>query len=328
MAEIVELRVPDLGDFSDVEVIEILVRPGQTVGLEESLVTLETDKATMDIPSAEAGKIISINVAAGDKVSKGVLIATIELAEVEEENFEATQVIDPDTQREIASAHAPSAMSAPMSAPIGAATHSAQLVVIGAGPGGYTAAFRAADLGMDVILVERWPVLGGVCLNVGCIPSKALLHAAKVVDDAKAMADHGIVFGKPTIDAAALRSWKNDVVRRLVGGLATLAKQRKLRVVHAYAKFESANRLVLDNGERIQFEKCIIAAGSESTDFPGLPDDPRIMDSTAALELDPIPDRMLVVGGGIIGLEMACVYAALGTRVSVVELTSAPDARH
>jgi len=201
--------------------------------------------------------------------------------------------------------------------------HSAELVVIGAGPGGYTAAFRAADLGLDVLLVERWPMLGGVCLNVGCIPSKALLHAAKVIDDARAMADHGIVFGKPKIDAEGLRDWKNQVVDQLVGGLSQLAKQRKVRVVHGYAKFDSASSLVLDNGDSIQFEKCIIAAGSESVMLPGLPDDPRIVDSTGALELDPIPKRMLVVGGGIIGLEMACVYAALGTKVSVVELTEA-----
>ena len=200
------------------------------------------------------------------------------------------------------------------------ADHQAQLVVIGAGPGGYTAAFRAADLGMDVVLVERWDTLGGVCLNVGCIPSKALLHAAKVIDEAAAMADHGIAFGKPRIDAPKLRDWKNAVVSKLTGGLTQLAKQRNVRVVHGIAKFVSANSLQLDNGETIAFEKCIIAAGSESIMLPGLPDDRRIIDSTGALELDPLPKRMLVVGGGIIGLEMACVYSALGTDVSVVEL--------
>ena len=200
------------------------------------------------------------------------------------------------------------------------ADHQAQLVVIGAGPGGYTAAFRAADLGMDVVMVERWDTLGGVCLNVGCIPSKALLHAAKVVDDAAAMADHGIAFGKPRIDARKLRDWKNEVVSKLTGGLTQLAKQRKVRVLHGIAKFASADSLQLDNGETIAFEKCIIAAGSESIMLPGLPEDPRIIDSTGALELDPLPKRMLVVGGGIIGLEMACVYSALGTDVSVVEL--------
>jgi dihydrolipoamide dehydrogenase len=200
------------------------------------------------------------------------------------------------------------------------ATHSAQLVIIGSGPGGYTAAFRAADLGVDVVLVERWPVLGGVCLNVGCIPSKALLHAAKVIDDAEAMAEHGVRFGKPKIDAAKLCDWKNQVVDRLTGGITQLAKQRKVRVINAVAKFESENLLQLDNGETIAFEKCIIAAGSQPVMLPGLPDDPRIVDSTGALEIDPLPKRLLVVGGGIIGLEVACVYAALGVEVSVVEL--------
>jgi dihydrolipoyl dehydrogenase len=212
-------------------------------------------------------------------------------------------------------------MSAPeIVAATGDATHSAQLVVIGAGPGGYTAAFRAADLGMDVILIERWPVLGGVCLNVGCIPSKALLHAAKVIDEAEAMADHGVVFGKPTIDAEKLLGWKNEVIGKLTGGLSTMAKQRKVRVITGIAKFETANRLCLDNDETVDFEKCIIAAGSEPVMLPNLPDDPRIVDSTGALEIAPIPKRLLVVGGGIIGLEMACVYNALGTDVSVVEL--------
>ena len=205
--------------------------------------------------------------------------------------------------------------------PEGDATHSAQLVVIGAGPGGYTAAFRAADLGLDVILIERSPTLGGVCLNVGCIPSKALLHAAKVIDDAEAMAEHGVTFGKPEIDAEKLRDWKNQVVGRLIGGLSSMAKQRKVRVIEATATFVSANRLALDNGEAVDFEKCIIAAGSEPAMLPGLPDDPRIVDSTGALELAPLPQRLLVVGGGIIGLEMACVYSALGVDVSVVELT-------
>jgi len=231
---------------------------------------------------------------------------------------EATLVIDPAKQQAIANKGLEGEQQK-----LAPETHQAQLVVIGAGPGGYTAAFRAADLGLDVVLVERWPVLGGVCLNVGCIPSKALLHAAKVIDDAEAMADHGITFGKPTIDAQALREWKNSVVERLVSGLSHLAKQRKVRVIHGTATFESANKLKLDNGESIQFEKCIIAAGSENAQLPGVPDDPRIIDSTGALELDPIPKRMLVVGGGIIGLEMACVYSALGTSVSVVELTDA-----
>ncbi len=313
MADMIELIVPDLGDFSDVEVIEILVSEGDTVAVEDSLVTLETDKAAMDVPATHAGVVVSIDVGTGDKVSAGDKVVTIEaVADVAGDN-ESTAIMNPKAKL------AESAAGAPLSD----TNHSAQLVVIGSGPGGYTAAFRAADLGLQVILVERYPVLGGVCLNVGCIPSKALLHAAKVIDEAEAMAEHGVKFGKPTIDAVALCDWKNEVVGRLTGGITQLAKQRKVKVVQGVAKFASASHLVLDNGETIGFEKCIIAAGSESARLPGLPDDPRIVDSTGALELDPLPKRMLVVGGGIIGLEMGCVYSALGTEVSVVELTNA-----
>ncbi len=309
MASTLELKVPELGDFADVEVIEVLVSPGDTVAVEDPLITLETDKATMDVPASDAGTIASVAVAVGDKVNSGDVVATIEAAGADTDTV-STRVMEPE---EIAAATGVNPVADD-------AEHSAALVVIGAGPGGYTAAFRAADLGMDVILVERWPMLGGVCLNVGCIPSKALLHAAKVVDDAAEMADHGVVFGPPRIDAEKLVDWKNAVVNRLVGGLSQLAKQRKVRVVHGVAKFESPNRLRLDSGEAIAFEKCIIAAGSEPAMLPNLPDDPRIVDSTGALELAPLPKRLLVVGGGIIGLEMACVYAALGTDVSVVEL--------
>lgn len=299
MVDQVKLTVPDLGDFENVDVIEILVSSGDEVVIEDPLITVETDKASMDIPAEASGTIISVDVSVGDKVSTGDVIATVDVSDV------TKVVVRPGATLQ------------------GDATHTAQLVVIGSGPGGYTAAFRAADLGQDVILVERWPVLGGVCLNVGCIPSKALLHAAKVIDDAEAIADHGVKFGKPTIDAEKLRDWKNEVVGKLTGGLSTMAKQRKVKVVHGIAKFESANRLRLDSGETIDFEKCIIAAGSEAAMLPGLPDDPRIVDSTGALELAPIPKRLLVVGGGIIGLEMACVYSALGSDVSVVELTDA-----
>jgi dihydrolipoamide dehydrogenase len=312
----IELIVPELGDFSDVEVIEVLVNPGDDLNVEDSVVTLETDKASMDIPATDAGKIIALNVAVGDKVSAGDVVLTLEVAEAVATDPTSTVILSPEQQAAIL---AEATAAAP---PTSSATHTTQLVVIGSGPGGYTAAFRAADLGLQVILVERYPVIGGVCLNVGCIPSKALLHAAKVIDDAEAMAEHGVVFGKPKIDAARLRGWKDKVVGRLTGGLTQLAKQRKVTVVHAVAKFESANRLILDNGDTIQFEKCIIAAGSQSAKLPGTPEDPRIVDSTAALQLDPIPKRMLVVGGGIIGLEMACVYSALGTQVSVVELTA------
>jgi len=311
-----KLTIPDLGDFDEVEVIEVLVAPGDNVAVEDPLVTLETDKASMDIPAEQAGRIVSVELEVGDKVSTGDTVAVIEADEAGEDEFVQTQVMSPT---EIAAATTTEPVAT--SAPVGEATHNAQLVVIGAGPGGYTAAFRAADLGLDVILIERSPVLGGVCLNVGCIPSKALLHAAKVIDDAEAMAEHGVSFGKPVIDAERLRDWKNEVIGKLTGGLATMAKQRKVRVLQATAKFESANRLRLDNDETVDFEKCIIAAGSEPMMLPGLPDDPRIIDSTGALELAPLPKRMLVVGGGIIGLEMACVYSALGTDVSVVELT-------
>ena len=305
----IQLTIPDLGDFDDVEVIEVLVAPGDTVAVEDALITLETDKASMDVPAEQAGKIISIDVSVGDRVSQGDAIVTIEpsAADAPVEKVEETQKMS-----------APEIVAAKK--PTGEATHKAELVVIGAGPGGYTAAFRAADLGMDVVLIERSPKLGGVCLNVGCIPSKALLHAAKVIDEAEAMAEHGVVFGKPTIDALKLRNWKNEVIGKLTGGLSTMAKQRKVRVIQAGAEFESPNRLRLDNDETVDFEKCIIAAGSEPIMLPNLPDDLRIVDSTGALELAPLPKRLLVVGGGIIGLEMACVYAALGTEVSVVEL--------
>ena len=312
MAERIELKVPDLGDFADVEIIEVLVSPGDVVAVEDGLVTLETDKASMDVPASHAGKIVSIEVEVGHTVSTGDVVATVEPAGESDEDEDWSVRTQRMTPEEI--------QAATGAAPEGDATHSAQLVVIGSGPGGYTAAFRAADLGLDVILVEKDPYLGGVCLNVGCIPSKALLHAAKVIDDAAAMADHGVVFGSPKIEADNLVDWKNKVVGRLTGGLAQLAKQRKVRVITAYAKFQSANRLELDNGETVAFEKCIIAAGSEPFMLPGLPDDPRIVDSTGALEVHPLPKNLLVVGGGIIGLEMACVYAALGVKVSVVEL--------
>ena len=336
MADRLQLTVPDLGEFSDVEVIEIIVAPGDTVEVEDGLVTLETDKASMDVPASHAGTIVSVDVAAGDRVSTGDVVATIEPAaeaapaEVVDEEPDArtseASGADPDeepgedwsvrTQR-----MTPEEIEeATKMVVLPDATHSAQLVVIGAGPGGYTAAFRGADLGLDVILVEKDPYLGGVCLNVGCIPSKALLHAARVIDDAAAMADHGVVFEPPRIEADKLVDWKDQVVARLTGGLEQLAKQRKVRVIKATALFDGPNRLALDNGETIAFEHCIIAAGSEPLMLPGLPTDPRIVDSTGALQVHPLPKRLLVVGGGIIGLEMACIYAALGVQVSVVEL--------
>lgn len=319
----IELTIPDLGDFEDVDVIEVLVSPGDTVAVDDSLVVLETDKASMDIPATSAGKIVSVELKVGDKVSTGAPMATLEPVGSDEaaERPAAAAPADEAAAHESTPADREAVPASHGSASAGDASHSAQLVVIGAGPGGYTAAFRAADLGLDVILIERSPVLGGVCLNVGCIPSKALLHAAKVIDEAEAMAAHGVTFGKPTIDAVKLRDWKNEVIGKLTGGLSTMAKQRKVRVIQGTARFVGANRLLLDNGDSVGFEHCIIAAGSEPAMLPGLPDDPRIVDSTGALELAPLPKRLLVVGGGIIGLEMACVYSALGTEVSVVELT-------
>ena len=312
MIEIVQLRVPNLGDFEDVEVIEVLVAVGDTIAVEDPLITVETDKASIDVPSEVAGKIVSLSVDVGSKVSAGNILAEIAPSAVPDKPHDEAQVVTPSEIE--------AGVAGVISKTGSDATYSATLLVIGSGPGGYTAAFRAADLGVDVIMVERWPVIGGVCLNVGCIPSKALLHAAKVIDEAEAMAAHGVTFGKPKIDGEKLRDWKNEVVGKLTGGLQTMAKQRKVKVITGVAKFESTNRVRLDNDETIDFKYCIIAAGSKPVMLPGLPDDPRIVDSTGALELTPVPKKMLVVGGGIIGLEMACVYAALGTDVSVVEL--------
>ena len=317
MTDTRDLLVPDLGDFSGVEIIEVLVSPGDNIQVGDSVIVLETDKASMDVPSTIAGKIVAVYVRLGARVSAGDPILAVD--DTDPAEFEETVAINPADQLAVAAAAAQAQRAAPD--PGSAATHKAELVVIGSGPGGYTAAFRAADLGMEVTLVERYPVIGGVCLNVGCIPSKALLHAARVIDDAAEMTSHGIQFGVPQINALALRAWKNNVVSRLTGGLTQLAKQRNVEVLQGTAKFESANRLILDNDETIEFEQCIIAAGSQSAQLPGSPEDSRIMGSTGALELDPLPKRLLVVGGGIIGLEMACVYSAFGVAVTVIELT-------
>ena len=297
-----DIKVPDIGDFDNIEVIEILVKVGDSIEENDNLITIETDKASIDIPSTHAGIISSIHVSIGDKVSLNDLILSIEENEEKADKVESTNNNSKNKIKKLA-------------------THNTDLLVLGAGPGGYTAAFRAADLGLKVTLVERWPVLGGVCLNVGCIPSKALLHAAKVIDDAAAMENHGIKFSKPRIDPKALTSWKNTIIKKLTKGLEQLAKQRNVDVIAGKGSFLSPNRIILDNEDTIDFKQCIIAVGSESTSLPNLPEDERIMDSTMALEIDSIPDSLLVVGGGIIGLEMACVYSALGTKVSIVELT-------
>jgi dihydrolipoamide dehydrogenase len=316
--------VPDLGDFKDVEIIDVLVKPGDTVQLESPLITLETEKATMDVPSSAAGVVKSVAVKKGDRVSKGSLIVEVEGGQAATEQPKATP--EPQKQQKQPAAPAPPPAAAPAAERPSTAAPSSydfDVVVLGAGPGGYTAVFRAADLGMRTALIERWPQLGGVCLNVGCIPSKALLHAARVIEDAAAMKDAGLTFGTPQIDAAKLREWKNKIVGRLTGGLATLAKQRKVEVIRGTGKFVSPHEIEVSGdgaSRRVSFAHCIIAAGSEAIRLPNLPDDPRIIDSTGALELD-LPQRMLVVGGGIIGLEMATVYEALGVKVSVVELT-------
>ncbi len=309
-----DVKVPDIGDFTDVPVVAILVSVGDTVSEEDPLIELESDKATMEVPSPAAGKITEIKVAEGDKVSEGTVILVIEAVAGQSEAGSA----EPDERPA-----APSAVAATGTAS-GAGDVQAQVVVLGSGPGGYTAAFRAADLGLKTVLIEKDPTLGGVCLNVGCIPSKALLHVAKVITEAEEMGAHGVSFGKPQIDLDELRSFKDGVVSQLTGGLDGLSKGRKVQVVRGYGKFTGPNMIEVQGDEgvtTVSFEQCIIAAGSEPVTLPFIPhDDPRVIDSTGALELKDIPERMLVLGGGIIGLEMACVYDALGSRITVVEL--------
>jgi dihydrolipoamide dehydrogenase len=332
----VDLTVPDIGNFTDVDVVDVLVKPGELIEIDAPLVTLETDKASMDVPATAAGRITEVLLKRGDKVSKGSLIARVEAAPAAGAGAAAAAsaaAAVPSARAAPASARAndvgdtvrmPSPQSTPPAGPATEGARSTQLLVLGAGPGGYTAAFRAADLGLKVTLVERHSALGGVCLNVGCIPSKALLHAAKVIEDAEEMATRGIAFGEPKIDRARLRDWKASVVAKLTGGLTALAKQRKVEVARGVGRFVGPNLLEVTGPkgvERIRFEQCIIAAGSEATRLPGLPRDPRIIDSAEALEVPQFSGPMLIVGCGIIGLEMACVFDALGTRVSLVELT-------
>jgi dihydrolipoamide dehydrogenase len=321
----IEVRVPDIGDFPEVPVIEVLVEAGEHVEAEQSLVTLESDKATMEIPAPMSGTITELKVALQDLVSEGTVIAMMEV----DEGADAVQE-DPEPAADEQAGVAGGAEEVPAAPAVAPAVPQGDfdfdVVVLGSGPGGYTAAFRAADLDLKVALVERYPTLGGVCLNVGCIPSKALLHAAAVIDEAEQMGEHGVVFGKPEIQLDSLRGWKDKVVGQLTNGLAGMAKQRKVTVLQGVGQFTSANEMTIAGSEgeqTISFAQAIIAAGSQSWQLPGLPwDDPRLMDSTGALDLEDIPDRLLVVGGGIIGLEMASVYQALGSRVTVVELTS------
>jgi len=331
---VVEVRIPDLGDAKGVNVVDVLVKKGSEIRIDDPLITLETEKASMDVPSPVSGVVNSVDLEKGDEVSAGALIATVQVSEAAATPAAAPGAAPPRAAPATSPAAAASPAPAPApnrpeaSAPVKVAAAAppgaVDLVVLGAGVGGYTAAFRAADLGLKVTLIERWPMLGGVCLNVGCIPSKALLHAAKVIEDAADMAGAGIVFGPPHIDRDLLRAWKNRVVTRLTNGLALLAKQRKVTVIRGEAKFSGPFSLDVQeaNGSRrVEFKQCIVAVGSESALLPGFPDDPRIIDSSGALELPVDCKRLLVIGGGIIGLEMACVYDALGVRVTVVELS-------
>ncbi len=308
MTQTIDIKVPDIGDFKDVPIIEVLVAPGDTIEKETSLITLETDKASMEVPSPQAGVIQTMHVKVGDKVSAGSVILTLTVPDA------SSAPTIPQPTHAVAAENTSAAVKSDLHA---------EVVVLGAGPGGYTAAFRAADLGKKVVLIERYPTLGGVCLNVGCIPSKALLHAAKIITEAEESTAHGIVFGKPQIDLAKLRTWKESVVGKLTKGLKLLAKQRKVEVIHGSGKFVSPHLLQVETAEgvtTIAFDHCIIAAGSSVTRIPGFPyDDPRLIDSTGALTLQDVPDRMLIIGGGIIGLEMATVYAALGSKISIVE---------
>ena len=324
------ITVPDIGDYSDVPVIEVLVKVGDLIEKEQALLVLESDKATMEVPADQAGKIVSLSVKVGDKVSKGSIIAEIEASGLAEPKPAAAQTSTPQP------APQPVAQSAPQSAPSagqysGKVDHDCEVLVLGAGPGGYSSAFRSADLGLKTILVERYATLGGVCLNVGCIPSKALLHTAAVMDEVKTMAKHGITFGAPKIEIDQLRAYKDSVIGKLTGGLAGMAKARKVQIVRGLGHFLDANHIEVDltdgtgqdlNGKKevIRFQKAIIAAGSQPVSLPFLPVDPRIVDSTGALLLKSVPKRMLVIGGGIIGLEMATVYSTLGSKIDIAEM--------
>jgi dihydrolipoamide dehydrogenase len=330
MSNLVEVKVPDIGDFKNIPVIEILVKPGDTVKPEDPLIALESDKATMEVPSPAAGVVKELKVKVGDKVSQGTLVLTLDAA-ASAETAPAPAAPKAATPAAPAVPAAPAATVSTAAAFAGSADIECDVLVLGAGPGGYSAAFRAADLGMQTVLVERYAALGGVCLNVGCIPSKALLHVAAVMDEAAHFADLGVSFGKPAVDLAKLRAHKTKVVGKLTGGLAAMAKARKVSVVRGYGHFLDPHHLEVEatqgdgqdkTGQKtvVRFKHAIVAAGSMPVRLPFVPEDPRIVDSTGALTLPAIPKRMLVIGGGIIGLEMATVYSTLGTRIEVVEM--------
>jgi len=325
---LIELNVPDIGDFDEVEVIEVLVAPGDTVQAEQSLITVESDKASMEIPAEQGGVIKEVLVKVGDKVSQGKPMVRLEAAGADAAAAAPAEQAPASKEAAAQPAAAPAtqaAAAAPAPASFGgSADIQCDVLVLGAGPGGYSAAFRAADLGLSVVLVERYPTLGGVCLNVGCIPSKALLHTAAVLEEAQSLSSHGITFGKPSIDLNGLRAYKDSVVGKLTGGLAGMAKARKVKVMTGVGEFADPHHLTVkgDNGaaQTVKFSSAIIAAGSQSVKLPFLPQDERIVDSTGALKLSSIPKKMLIVGGGIIGLEMGTVYSALGARLDVVEM--------
>src|SRR5450830_1832059 len=327
----IDIKVPDIGDFAEVTVIELMVKPGDTVKPEQSLITVESDKASMEIPSSHGGVVKELKVKLGDKVKEGSLVLTLEAAaETEAAVLEKKQAVATVSPSQAATQNV--ATAAPAAATFaGTADLDCDLLVLGAGPGGYSAAFRAADLGLKVILVERYAALGGVCLNVGCIPSKALLHVAAVMDEVSHMAALGVDFGTPTVNVDTLRGHKEKVVGKLTGGLAAMAKMRKVTVVRGYGAFVGANHVQVEETtgtsqektgktQTIAFKKCIIAAGSQAVRLPFMPDDPRMVDSTGALALKEVPKRMLILGGGIIGLEMGTVYSTLGARLDVVEM--------
>ena len=338
MSQMVEVKVPDIGDFKDVAVIELLVKAGDTVKVEQSLITVESDKASMEIPSSHAGVVKDVKVKIGDKVNEGVVVLVLEASDASASAAPAASTPAAAVVQAAASGAptAPNTVSASAPAPVAAsfggnADVDCDVLVLGGGPGGYSAAFRAADLGLKVVVVERYATLGGVCLNVGCIPSKALLHVAAVMDEVSHMADLGVDFGKPKVSIDKLRSHKEKVIGKLTGGLGAMAKMRKVTVVRGYGHFVGANHLEVEEtqGEAqektgskkvVAFKRAIIAAGSQAVRLPFLPDDPRVVDSTGALALTQVPKKMLIVGGGIIGLEMGTVYSTLGARLDVVEM--------
>ncbi|HQS22243.1 FAD-dependent oxidoreductase, partial [Acidovorax sp.] len=335
---IIDIKVPDIGDFAEVAIIEVLVQPGDTIKAEQSLITVESDKASMEIPSSHAGVVKELRVKLGDKIAEGAVVLTLETrdaapASAPEKVASSTQpaTVSDTKQSEFKAPQAPAAIKTEASRFAGTADLECDLLVLGGGPGGYSAAFRAADLGLKVVIVERYATLGGVCLNVGCIPSKALLHVAAVIDEVSHLSAAGIDFGAPTVNVDTLRGHKEKVIGKLTGGLAQMAKMRKVTTVRGYGAFVGANHVEVEettgSGQEktgtkkvIAFQKAIIAAGSQAVRLPFMPDDPRVVDSTGALALKEVPKRMLILGGGIIGLEMGTVYSTLGARLDVVEM--------